>query len=51
MTERNRRKRVWRWLAGLMGDRKDSGYSPISPRKPDGTRAPIFPFNGSGLGR
>lgn len=36
-------RRSWSWVRGLMRDRPPSGYSPISPRRPDGTHGPIFP--------
>lgn len=39
------------WFLGLMGDRKPSTYSCISPRRPDGTHGPIFNFNSSGWSR
>jgi hypothetical protein len=42
---------VRRWMARLMADRDPSKYSSISPRKPGGGRGPIFPYNGSGMGR
>ncbi len=35
----------------FMFEKEPSGYSSISPRKPDGTRTKIFFFNGNGRGR
>lgn len=35
----------------LMSDRTPSGYSSIAPRRPDGTRGPIFGFNSNGWSR
>jgi hypothetical protein len=35
----------------FMFEKKPSGYSAISPRKPDGTRSTILFFNGNGRGR
>jgi len=44
-------RRSWSWVRDLMRDGSPSGFSSISPRWPDGTHGPIFPFNGSGEGR
>lgn len=37
-------------LCDLMGDRKPSDYSCLSPRHPDGTRGPILSFSSGGGG-
>lgn len=37
-------------LRNLMRDRPPSPYSSLSPRLPDGTHGPIFPFNSEGDG-
>lgn len=35
----------------FMFEKQPSGYSSLSPRKPDGRRTKIFFFNGNGRGR
>ena len=35
----------------FMFEKKPSPYSSIAPRRADGTRTKIFPFNGGGRGR
>jgi hypothetical protein len=48
-TQREKRS-LWSRLRHAMSDRRPSRYSSLSPRRPDGTRGPIFPFNSSGGG-
>jgi len=44
-------KGLRRRFVRFMFEKKPSPYSSIAPRRADGTRTKIFPFNGSGRGR
>ena len=44
-------KGVRRRFVRFMFEKKPSPYSSIAPRRADGTRTKIFPFNGGGRGR
>jgi hypothetical protein len=45
------RRRLGKRLTDYLFDKRSSRYSSISPRRGDGTRTRIFPFNGNGRGR
>ena len=41
----------WSRLNRFLFEKKPSQYSSIAPRRADGSRTSIFPFNGNGRGR
>ena len=45
-----RRRGPFYRLLHLLDDREASHYPSVAPRRPDGSRPKIFPFNGNGMG-